>query len=114
MLVTRLTAERNAAVKALQKFCDESTPQPFFTQELVTDGEGSGDGPSFRSRYIHGRRVMQWWRAEEEKKNVTGVCFDRLFLDMDGDFTFGTVEGNNYVIPTKCNRRWYPSELGAE
>lgn len=40
--------------------------------------------------------------------------YDRLFLDRDGDFTFGHDVGNMWVAPEEHNRRWLPSELGAE
>jgi hypothetical protein len=53
--IKELVRQREAAVVALQRFTDEATPAPFFTEELVCETKGS---PTRRRRYVHAHRIM--------------------------------------------------------
>lgn len=51
-----LERQRDAAVRALEQFCDEQTPASFSVTELVNDGERVG--PSQRKRYIQAHQMV--------------------------------------------------------
>lgn len=53
--------QRETAVLALNTYCDEQTPAPLHVEELECTGEERG--PSFKTRYIQGRRIAATWQG---------------------------------------------------
>lgn len=54
--ITAVIRQRDVAVRALNAYCDESTPSPFRTEDLECTGEEQG--PSLKVRYIQAHRVI--------------------------------------------------------
>jgi len=50
-----LQRERDTAVRALNKYLDNETESPIFQEDVLCTGENKG--PTFKKRYIQGRRI---------------------------------------------------------
>lgn len=58
-LIRNLRYEREVAIRALNKYCDEQTPGPIYVDELESTGEEQG--PSMKRRYFRGDKVSIEW-----------------------------------------------------
>lgn len=54
-----ITRERDVAVRALNEYCDDQTPSPFYVDEMVCTGEQRG--PSIKRRYIQAHTIKVKW-----------------------------------------------------
>lgn len=53
--IKTIEQQRDAAVRALEEFCDNDTPSAFFVEDYVCDGESKG--PTTRRHYIQTRSI---------------------------------------------------------
>ena len=58
-----ITRERDVAVRALNEYCDDQTPSPFYVDEAVCTGEQRG--PSIKRRYIQAHTIKVNWAGVE-------------------------------------------------
>lgn len=56
-----LEREREQAIKALNKYCDEQTPAPFSIEDNVSTGEQRG--PSTKTRFIQTHQIEIKWHG---------------------------------------------------
>ena len=54
--ITNLQRQRDTAVNALNEYCDEQTPSPFYTDDMLCTGEQRG--PSIKKRYIQAHSIQ--------------------------------------------------------
>lgn len=59
--IRKIEREREVAVKALNDYTDESTPSPFYVDELESTGEQAG--PSIKRRYIQTHKIAVEWKG---------------------------------------------------
>ena len=59
--IADISRERYVAVRALNEYCDDSTPSPFSVEELLCVGNGAG--PSSKLRYIQAHTIDVRWRG---------------------------------------------------
>jgi hypothetical protein len=61
--IQNLAREREMSVRALNEFCDNDTPSPFYFEGMVCNGETQG--PSSKRRYIQANSITVVWRGIE-------------------------------------------------
>lgn len=83
--IKEITRERELSVRALNQYCDDSTPSPFEILDFVCTGEQAG--PSAKARYIQAHSLRVKWRGVELRidANDYGVSGKGIRLQWEPD-----------------------------
>lgn len=83
-----LQRQRDAAVEALDRYCDDQTDSGVWTDELVCDKAG---GPSHRQKFIQVNAVSMRIKSANPKSPISGVVEMRQSHDRENTIilTFG-------------------------
>jgi hypothetical protein len=105
-----LERQRDISIRALNEFCDNQTPSPFYVEDLVCTGEGQGPTP--KRCYIQAHSVTVVWAGVEMqidandyggRKNEIGIRWS--VRDGGRDVAVIPASFNQILVKTKENMR---------
>ncbi len=100
--IATIERERDVAIDALNKHCDDQTKSPFFCDDHECTGEDRG--PTIKRRYFQGRRIKAEWRGMTLEIMLVGDGDHQRFPGIQMQWTVDNhVLGLVAMVPTSLN-----------